>query len=141
MLSRRATEHVHGVPEVVHVGDLLHAQPAELTGAHGAVHAVAAAVVGLHDVSAAARARLDLLRIYSGRRGEWGWGGVGWGGTRVFLHHGSKLFRPPPPRARSFWLKWYVCTGVFILCIVVTSFINDCLLLSVSGCNLNVFSM
>ena len=54
----------------MHVGDLLHAQPAELAGAHGAVHAVAAAIVGLHDVSAAARARLDLLRIYGNRRGR-----------------------------------------------------------------------
>lgn len=55
------------IPEVVHVGDLLHAQPAELTGTHGAVHAVAAAIVGLHDVGAAARAGLDLLCIFSNR--------------------------------------------------------------------------
>lgn len=58
-----------GVPEVVHVGDLLHTQPAELTGAHGAVHAVAAAVVGLHDVGAAAGTRLDLLCIF-GKHGS-----------------------------------------------------------------------
>ena len=68
----------------MHVGDLLHAQPAELAGAHGAVHAVAAAVVGLHDVSAAARARLDLLRIYGNRRGE----GAG-EGRHVLLDYGS----------------------------------------------------
>lgn len=49
----------------MHVGDLLHAQPAELTGTHGAVHAVAAAIVGLHDVGAAAGTRLDLLCIFS----------------------------------------------------------------------------
>lgn len=55
------------VPEVVHVGDLLHTQPAELAGTHSAVHAVTAAVVGLHDVGAAARARFDLLCIFSSR--------------------------------------------------------------------------
>lgn len=53
----------------MHVGDLLHAQPAELTGTHSAVHAVAAAVVGLHDVGPAAGARFDLLCIFSNRVG------------------------------------------------------------------------
>lgn len=52
------------VPEVVHVGDLLHTQPAELTGTHSAVHTIAAAVIGLHDVGTAARARFDLLCVY-----------------------------------------------------------------------------
>lgn len=56
-----------GVPEVVHIGDLLHTQPAELTGTHSAVHAVTAAVIGLHDVGTAARARFDLLCIFSNR--------------------------------------------------------------------------
>ena len=58
---------VKGVPEVVHVGDLLHTQPAELTGTHSAVHTVTAAVVCLHDVGTAARARFDLLCIFSNR--------------------------------------------------------------------------
>lgn len=69
-----------GIPEVVHVGDLLHTQPAELTGADGAVHAVAAAVVGLHDVCAAARTRLDLLCIFS--KAQW-----------EFLTHAQRLTR------------------------------------------------
>lgn len=55
------------VPEVVHIGDLLHTQPAELTGTHSAVHAVTAAVIGLHDVGTTARARFDLLSIFSNR--------------------------------------------------------------------------
>lgn len=55
------------LPEVVHIGDLLHTQPAELTGTHSAVHAVTAAVIGLHDVGTAARARFDLLCIFSNR--------------------------------------------------------------------------
>ena len=50
-----------GSPEVVQVGDLLHAQPAELTAAHGARHVVTAAVVHLDDVGGAARARLDVI--------------------------------------------------------------------------------
>lgn len=58
---------VNGVPEVVHVGDLLHTQPAELTGTHSAVHTVTAAIVGLHDVGTTARARFDLLCIFSKR--------------------------------------------------------------------------
>lgn len=74
-----------GVPEVVHVGDLLHTQPAELTGAHGAVHAVAAAVVGLHDVGAAAGTRLDLLCIFG--------------------KHGSQSGRLPRPHSRTFILS------------------------------------
>ena len=48
----------------MHVGDLLHTQPAELTGAHGTVHPVAAAIVGLHDVGPTTRTRLDLLRLW-----------------------------------------------------------------------------
>ena len=51
------------IPEVVHVGDLLHTQPAELTGTHSAVHAVTAAIIGLHDVGTTARTSLDLLCI------------------------------------------------------------------------------
>lgn len=47
----------------MHVSDLLHAQPAELAGADTAVHAVAAAVVGLHDVGATAGACLYFLHI------------------------------------------------------------------------------
>lgn len=43
------------------VRDLLHAEPAELTAAHGAGHMVAAPVVHLDDVGAAARARLDVV--------------------------------------------------------------------------------
>lgn len=43
------------------VGDLLHAEPAELAAAHGTRHVVAAAVVHLDDVSAAAWARLDVI--------------------------------------------------------------------------------
>lgn len=49
------------VPEVVQVGDLLHAQPAELTAADGAGHVIAAPVVHLDDVGTAARARLDVV--------------------------------------------------------------------------------
>lgn len=49
----------------MHVGDLLHTQPAELTGTHSAVHTVAAAIIGLHDVGTAARARFDLLCIFN----------------------------------------------------------------------------
>lgn len=59
-------------PEVVHIGDLLHTQPAELAGAHSAVHAVAAAVVGLHDIGATARTPLDLLCIFSKHREQSG---------------------------------------------------------------------
>ena len=98
----------------MHVGDLLHAQPAELAGAHGAVHAVAAAVVGLHDVSAAARARLDLLRIYGNRQGRRGVGGE----TCVFTLWPNTSVIPC-----SFWLTCYVCSGLFILCISVTTII------------------
>lgn len=53
------------VPEVVHVGDLLHTQPAELTGTHSAVHTVTAAIIRLHDVGTTARARFDFLCIYN----------------------------------------------------------------------------
>lgn len=56
----------------MHIGDLLHTQPAELTGTHSAVHAVTAAVIGLHDVGTAAGARFDLLCIYSNRVGALG---------------------------------------------------------------------
>ena len=43
------------------VGDLLHAEPAELTAADSAGHVVTAAVVHLDDVGGAARARLDVI--------------------------------------------------------------------------------
>ena len=43
------------------VGDLLHAEPAELTAAHGARHVVAAPIVHLDDVGATARTRLDVI--------------------------------------------------------------------------------
>lgn len=49
----------------MHVGDLLHTQPAELTGTHSAVHSVTAAIIGLHYVGTTARACFDLLRIYN----------------------------------------------------------------------------
>lgn len=49
------------VPEVVQVGDLLHAEPAELAAADGAGHVIAAAVVHLDDVGAAAGAGLDVV--------------------------------------------------------------------------------
>lgn len=49
------------VPEVVQVGDLLHAEPAELAAADGAGHVVAAPVVHLDDVGAAAGAGLDVV--------------------------------------------------------------------------------
>lgn len=49
------------VPEVVQVGDLLHAKPAELTAADGAGHVIAAAIVHLDDVGAAARTGLDVI--------------------------------------------------------------------------------
>ncbi len=55
------------VPEVVHIGDLLHTQPTELTGTHSAVHTVTAAIIGLHDVGTTARARFDLLCIFSNK--------------------------------------------------------------------------
>lgn len=51
----------------MHIGDLLHTQPAELTGTHSAVHTVTAAIVGLHDVGTTARARFDLLCIFNNR--------------------------------------------------------------------------
>ena len=51
----------------MHVGDLLHTQPAELTGTNSAVHTVTAAIICLHYVRTAARARFDLLSIYSNR--------------------------------------------------------------------------
>ena len=56
------------VPEVVQVGDLLHAEPAELTAADGAGHVVTAAVVHLDDVGTTARAGLDVI--------SWGQKGV-----------------------------------------------------------------
>lgn len=43
------------------VGDLLHAEPAELAAADGAGHVVTAAVVHLDDVGAAAGAGLDVI--------------------------------------------------------------------------------
>lgn len=43
------------------VRNLLHAQPAKLTAAHGAGHVVAAPVVHLDDVSSAARTWLDVV--------------------------------------------------------------------------------
>ncbi len=49
------------VPEVVQVGDLLHAEPAELAAAHGAGHVIAAPIIHLDDVGATARAGLDVI--------------------------------------------------------------------------------
>lgn len=49
------------VPEVVQVGDLLHAEPAELAAADGAGHVIAAAIVHLDDVGATAGAGLDVI--------------------------------------------------------------------------------
>lgn len=49
------------VPEVVQVGDLLHAEPAELTAADGAGHVIAASIVHLNDVGTTARAWLDVV--------------------------------------------------------------------------------
>ena len=48
-------------PQVVQVRDLLHAEPAELAATDSAGHVVTAAVVHLDDVSAAPRARLDVI--------------------------------------------------------------------------------
>ena len=48
-------------PEVVQVGDLLHAEPAELGAADGTGHVITAAVVHLDDVRTAARAGLDVI--------------------------------------------------------------------------------
>jgi len=45
----------------VQVGDLLHAEPAELAAADGAGHVIAAPIVHLDDVGAAARAGLDVI--------------------------------------------------------------------------------
>lgn len=59
--SRRGARTGSKAPEVVQVGDLLHAQPAELTAAHRTRHVVAAPVVHLDDVGTAARARLDVV--------------------------------------------------------------------------------
>ena len=58
------------VPEVVQVGDLLHAEPAELTAAHGARHVVAAPIVHLDDVRTTARTRLDVISWGRGREGN-----------------------------------------------------------------------
>lgn len=57
------------IPEVVQVGDLLHAEPAELTAADGAGHVIAAPVVHLDDVGATARAGLDIIS-WGGREGH-----------------------------------------------------------------------
>ncbi len=52
------------VPEVVHISDLLHAQPTELTSTHCTVHSVAAAIISLHDVGTTTWTGLDLLCIF-----------------------------------------------------------------------------
>lgn len=49
------------VPEVVQVGNLLHAEPAELTAADGAGHVIAAPIIHLDDVGTTARAGLDVI--------------------------------------------------------------------------------
>lgn len=49
------------VPEVVQIGDLLHAEPAELAAADGTGHVIAAPVVHLDDVGATAGAWLDVI--------------------------------------------------------------------------------
>lgn len=54
---------MNSIPEVVHVSNLLHTEPAELTGTHSAVHTVTAAIIGLHDVGTTARACFDFLCI------------------------------------------------------------------------------
>lgn len=43
------------------VGDLLHAEPTELTAADGAGHVVTAPIIHLDDVGRAARARFDVI--------------------------------------------------------------------------------
>lgn len=52
------------VPEVVHISDLLHAKPTELTSTHCTVHSVAAAIISLHDVGTTTWTGLDLLCIF-----------------------------------------------------------------------------
>ncbi len=52
------------VPEVVHICDLLHAQPTELTSTNCTVHSVAAAIISLHDVGTTTWTGLDLLCIF-----------------------------------------------------------------------------
>lgn len=49
------------VPEVVQVGYLLHAEPAEFAAAHGTGHVITAPIVHFDNVGAAARARLDVI--------------------------------------------------------------------------------
>ena len=58
------------------VGDLLHAEPAELAATHGAGHVITAAVVHLNDVGAAARTRLDVIGCRK----------VRFKGSRLFQH-------------------------------------------------------
>lgn len=64
-------QRVNMIPEVVHVGNLLHTQPAELTGTHSAVHSVTAAVVGLHYVGATTGARFDLFCVCNRANAEY----------------------------------------------------------------------
>lgn len=49
------------LPEVVQVGDLLHAEPAELTAADGTGHVIAASIIHLNDIGTASRAWLDVV--------------------------------------------------------------------------------
>lgn len=49
------------VPEVVQVGDLLHAEPAEFTATDSTGHVITAAIVHFDNVGATARARLDVI--------------------------------------------------------------------------------
>lgn len=53
------------VPEVVHVRDLLHTQPTELTGTDCTIHSIAAAIIGLHDIGTTAGTGLDLFCIFN----------------------------------------------------------------------------
>lgn len=53
------------------VGDLLHAEPAELTATDSTGHVITAAIVHFDNVGATARARLDV---------------ISWGERKVFTH-------------------------------------------------------
>lgn len=83
------------VPEVVQVGDLLHAEPAEFAAAHGTGHVITAPIVHFDDVGAAARARLDV---------------ISWGQTEAFTHlntkhlvHDFQLFGKKNVKRLIFW--------------------------------------
>jgi len=48
-------------PEVMEVGDLLHAEPTELSSADSTRHVITRAIVHLDDKRTAARTRLDFI--------------------------------------------------------------------------------